>query len=272
MKSKKTLLCRCQRLGCGMVLNQPFDERSDPARGVWLPPATFYHHKRLDRACMDIEDEANPRGSSVVREQSVGAGMTPRSATSININRSDAVNVPRFLRDIPDEASAGGRRIPDVSLSSSLADTDNVARAVQDLQHVIKFINQSAASLSYINLVFDRHHKGNFVPTVHPDAPNVGPCKLQVEAKENASILCHERNIFQALITVQSLDGPISLESTVAAVLQRATNELQRIDDIKAGEWERQRCSNVSVQPQDAIYTFISMKATLQHWPATSSS
>lgn len=248
---------------------------------------------------MDIEDEANPCESSVVREQSVGAGVTPPSAAPTSIDHPDAVNVPRFLRDIPDEASAAGRRIPDVSPSSLLADTDNVARAVQDLQHVIKFINQSAASLSYTNLIFDRPHKGNFVPAAHPDAPNIGPCKLQVEAKENASILRHERKMFQALIAVQSFDRPISLESTAAAVLQRAADELQRINDIKAGEWERQRCPSVSIQPEDAvrgsnvpvmintgkpirccfkcnflmnkqIYTFVSMKATLQHWPATS--
>ncbi|KAG1879948.1 uncharacterized protein F5891DRAFT_1204354, partial [Suillus fuscotomentosus] len=253
MKSKKTLLCRCRRLGCGMVITQPFDERSDPVRGVWLPPATFYRHKRFDRACMDIEDEANPCESSLVREQSVGAGVTSPSAAPTSIDYPDAVNVPRFLRDIPDEASAAGRLIPDVSPSSLLADTDNVARAVQDLQHVIKFINQSAASLSYTNLIFDRPHKGNFVPTAHPDAPNIGPCKLQVEAKENASILRHERKMFQALIAVQSIDRPISLESTAAAVLQRAADELQRIDDIKAGEWERQRCSSVSIQPEDAV-------------------
>jgi hypothetical protein len=201
---------------------------------------------------MDIEHEAKPRESCVIREKSVVAGVTPPPTAPSNIDRSHAANIPRSLPDTFDEASAAGRRISDVRPLSVLADTDNVAEVVQDLQHVIKFINQSAASLSYTNLVFDKPRKGNFVSTVHPDAPNTGPCKLQAEAKENVSILRHERNMFQALIAVQPLDRPISLESTAAAVLQRAADELQRIDDIKAGEWERQRCSGVSVQPQDA--------------------
>jgi hypothetical protein len=203
-----------------------------------LPQATFYRHKQLDRTCADIEDDVKPRKNFAVYGHSGSASVTTPPTPS-NVGHSNTAN----------ELSSAERQTPAVP-SSLLDDTDNVAQAVQDLQHVSKFINQSVLSLSYTNLVFDTLHNGDFISMTHADVPNTGPCKLRTEATENASILAHERNMFQALIAAQSLQFPISLESTANAVLQRINDELQRVDDIKAVERERQRFATASVQPQ----------------------
>ncbi|KAG1730196.1 hypothetical protein EDB19DRAFT_1913015 [Suillus lakei] len=143
---------------------------------------------------------------------------------------------------------------PAVYSSALLDETNSISQIVQDLQHITKFINQSILSFSFMHLLFDRMPKGSYIspetqavarPT---NTPNLGSCKLKTGAPENASILEHEHRMFQVLIALQSFDPSVALESTIMAVRRRITDELQRINSIKAGEWERQ-CSTPIASP-----------------------
>jgi hypothetical protein len=262
LKSSKYLLCQCQRLGCRNVYTLPREDHSEAARGVWVPQATFYRHRKLDRTCADIELEDNPqdheRPDFIVRQTFAAMHTSPLNAPS------DATQVNPIVPgrspsndpgDSPECANPDTHiQTPAVYSSALLDETNSISQVVQDLQHITKFINQSILSFSFTHLIFDGTPKGNYVsPETQAGAcptniPNLGPCKLKSGASENASILEHEHRMFQVLIALQSFDPSVALESTIMAVRRRVTDELHRIDSIKAGEWERQ-CSTPIASP-----------------------
>jgi len=230
----------------------PREDGLESVRGVWVPQATFYRHKQLDKACIDIEDdpEAHERPDFIVRQAFAdtdpGYISPPKSPVQI-----------KPIRD-PDSATlAHGFTYVETTpvYSSTLQDeTNSISQAVQDLHHLTKVINQSFLSLSFTHLVFDRPPKGDYISplTISPDTPNSGHCKLKIEARENASFLSHEHKMFQSIITLKCFDPPASLASTITVVTKRVSDEIQRLDGIKAAEWERQ-CSVATAPKRDCL-------------------
>jgi hypothetical protein len=265
LKSSMYLLCQCQRLGCRNVYTLPREDHLEAARGVWVPQATFYRHKKLDRTCADIELEDHPqdheRPDFIVRQTFAAMRTSPLNAPS-DATQVNPIVPGRSPSNDPDDSLEYASfdacvQTPAVYSSALHDETNSISQVVQDLQHITKFVNQSTLSLSFTHLVFDRTPKGSYVsPETQAGAwstniPNLGPCKLKSGAPENASILEHERRLFEVLIALQSLDSSVALESTIMAVRRRVTDELHRINSLKAGEWERQCSAPIASRDMD---------------------
>lgn len=74
-----------------------------------------------------------------------------------------------------------------------------------------------------------------------PASPNSGPLRLEPNHIVNSPILVHESRMFDALLLLDSLSDVegLAFEQAHAMVLRRVKEELQRIDTIKAREWNR---------------------------------
>ena len=248
----EVFLCSCDSVGCGKIESISQKSLAEPptlTQGAWITRALYYRHQKLDELLSDMISEADNAeaigGVTIMRTLSRSSSMTSRSFVVPNDNREHppAANyVPSDRTHLEDCNNA-------VDRSSDVGEiTLHLEHAAEDLDHISTTINQRILSFSACRpLVFHSSPEptSSSVPLHGHDSntkPNTGLLHLKQGEPRNSAILTHEIHMTNALISLSFLsdvDVP-DFMVTRAKVEHRVREEIQRVAEIKAAEWNRQ--------------------------------
>jgi hypothetical protein len=252
----EVFLCSCDSVGCGKIDAISQESLAEPptiTQGAWITRALYYRHQKLDELLSDMVsdvDSAEAMGGAVImRTLSRSSSMTSHRTGSFvapddDTGRPPATTYVSSEREHPERCSTNA-----VDYSSDVDEiTERLERAAEDLDHISTIVNQRILSFSARRpLVFHSFPEASSsaVPLngrASYTKPNTGLLRLKQGEPCNSAVLTHEIHMTNALISLSFLsdvDVP-DFMATRTKVVQRVREEIQRVAEIKAAEWNRQ--------------------------------
>ena len=247
-------LCLCSSVGCGITQSVSHESLAEPGnvvQGAWIPRALYYRHQKLDKHLLDMASEVD-------NIQAMGSAVIMRT-----LSWSSSITANQLVLDVPDDVGDGGRQnelqeeepvgdarnAVDPDQNSLVGDmTVHLEQATADLDHIFTTVNQHILSFSTRRPLIFQPAPDAASSVVHfrdlapPSKPNTGLLRLKLRESCNDTILSHEIHMTNALVSLSSfsdVDVP-EFAATYAKVVQRVREEILRIFEIKATEWNRQ--------------------------------
>jgi hypothetical protein len=206
----RLFLCLCTTVRC-RGRDAWSEARARLIKGTWISKSLYFRHRKLDQLFSEfpehVEDDL---------EEEVGAAPETKDGS------------------------------PDVSLDEISLKTVALEETAHDLRHISSFVHQCILSFTASAPLHFADPPNRDSPTciprmaVYGPIENTGPHRLIKSAPENWTLLNHEERMLRSQICLQAMDVDVAFESFYANLLQHVREEIRRIEDIKASEWNRQ--------------------------------
>jgi hypothetical protein len=217
--------CQCRECihECGTALD--FAESLDDQLGCWLNATMYNRHRReevLRRGLEHVNLDGNGQPISEVPLLNSSRGLAP----SPELNRTS---------------------IP-AAKATPIIQSQDPSPSITDLDHLRSKIHHHVHSLSLRGPLKFAGYPTIDGPYVRPDEDglvviNSGPQMLEPRHPSNRSLLAFQNDLIVLLKEARAIEthsvGEIIKEKE--ALVQRIYRELDRVDDFKEKEWERQR-------------------------------
>jgi hypothetical protein len=220
-------ICQCRQCVCEQEMDSNFPESHDVRPGCWLNATMYYRHKREETLLRELDHANLDKNGQPIDEvllQNSPHGLASPVELTLTGNHVTTADTKAIIRDQSQHPS------------------------IADLDHLRSRINRYVYSLSLKGpLKFAGHPTidGPYIRLDHDDllAVNSGLHALDPRHPLNQSLLAFQNNLTMSMKEALEIEthrvGKITEEKD--ALIKRIVRELDRIDDFKEKEWERQR-------------------------------